>query len=537
MYEVTLSEARFPAQDDLPLVEKTVADVIREAAAAAPDAPALTEIGMDGKPGRRWTYAELLADAETLARALSTRYAPGERIVVWAPNAPEWVLTEYACALAGLTLVTANPAYQAAELAYVLNQSKAAGLFLVREHRGNPMAEIAASAAAEAPALREIVDLEDPAALHARGDRPEALAAVAPGDEAQLQYTSGTTGFPKGARLHHLGLVTNAMHYMARAGMREGDVVGNYMPLFHTSGCGMSVLGCAQNRGHLVLFRLFEPESVLDRIADHRVNCMTGVPTMLIALLEAHAARPRDTSSVRICVSGGSMVAPELVRRISATFGCPFQIVYGQTETSPVITQHHSTDPPDTVAETIGQPLPRQEVSIRRVEDDTTAALDEIGEICVRGYCRMLGYNDDPEATARTIDAEGWLHTGDLGTMDAKGYLRVTGRVKEMIIRGGENLFPAEIENCLLEHPAVGEVAVIGLPDEKWGEIVAAVIRPAPGATPDPAELRAHCRARMAPMKTPAVWLRAEGFPLTGSGKVRKFALRDAWAAGELQDL
>lgn len=537
MYEVSLSEALFPAQEDLPIVEKTVGDVLREAAAAHPDAPALLEIDVAGEPGRSWTYGELLRGSERLARALSTRFAPGERVVVWAPNAPEWVLMEYACALAGLTLVTANPAYQARELAYVLTQSKAAGLFIVREHRGNPMAELAATAAQDAPALREVTDLEDFDALHARGPRPEALPEVTPDDEAQLQYTSGTTGFPKGARLHHRGLVTNAMHFMARAGLREGDAIGLYMPLFHTSGCGMCMLGAAQNAAHVLLFRLFEPNAVLDRIESHRINAMNGVPTMLLALLEAHAARPRDCGSVRIAISGGSMVAPELVRRVRSTFGCAFQVVYGQTETSPVITQHHSTDDVDTVAETVGQPLPRQAVSIRRVEDNAVAAIGEIGEICVDGYCKMLGYNDNPEATAATIDAEGWLHTGDLGVMDARGYVRVTGRVKEMIIRGGENLFPAEIENCLMEHPDVGEVAVIGLPDEKWGEIVGAVIRPAPGATLDPASLRAHCRERLAPIKTPAVWLPTANFPLTGSGKVQKFALRKMWERGELTPL
>ena len=537
MHEAALTQALFPARDELPIVERTVGALLRERAAEDPGASALLEIDSTGAPGREWTYGELLEDAEALARALATRFAPGERIVVWSPNSPEWVLTEYACALAGLTLVTANPAYQARELAYVLNQSRAAALFLVQEHRGNPMAEIGAAAAAEAPTLREIVDMEDPAQLRARGPRAAAPAEAAPGDEAQLQYTSGTTGFPKGARLHHRGLVTNAMHFMHRAGVRKGDVIANYMPLFHTSGCGMAVLGAVQNACRLLMFRVFDPAAVLDRIESHRVNAMTGVPTMLLALLEEQARRPRDCGSVRIAVSGGSMVAPEIVRRIASTFGCRFQIVYGQTETSPVICQHRLDDSLEDVAESVGQPLPRQSVSIRSVEDGSVVGIGETGEICVSGYCRMLGYNDDPEATARTIDAEGWLHTGDLGTMDARGYVRVTGRVKEMIIRGGENLFPAEIENCLLEHPEVGEVAVLGLPDARWGEIVAAVIRPAPGCAPTPGALRTHCRERLAPIKTPVVWLRTAEFPLTGSGKVQKFALREMWARGELAEL
>ncbi len=537
MYDVRLAKAHFPAQFDQFLIDKTVADVLRDAAAHAPDAPALTEITLSGVLGRTWTYGELLADTKRLARALSTRYAPGERIVVWAPNAPEWVLLEYASALAGVTLVTANPAFQARELAYVLKQSRAAGLFLTREHRGNPMAEIAAEAAAEAPALREVIDIEDADALYARGDWPEAVRTVTPRDEAQLQYTSGTTGFPKGARLHHMGIVTNAAHFMQRAGLAEGDVVANYLPLFHAAGCCLRVLGAAVYRGHMLLFRVFDPDAVLDHIECQRIGVLSGPPTMLTAMLEAQDVRPRDLSSVRVAVGGASMVPPELVRRTCSSFGCGFQVLYGQTEASPMIAQHHLDDDPETVANTVGQPLPRVEVSIRRVEDTSVADLDETGEICVRGYSVMLGYNADPEATAKTIDAEGWLHTGDLGTMDAHGYIRVTGRVKEMIIRGGENLFPAEIEKCLLEHPAVTDVAVVGLPDEKWGEIVAAVVVPAPEATADPRELRAHCRSRLAPMKTPMVWLRAESFPRTGMGKVRKFALRDAWRAGDLAEL
>ncbi|WP_209426730.1 AMP-binding protein [Pararhodobacter sp. SW119] len=537
MYDVMLADAEFPAQHDLPLIDMTVADVLRNAAARAADAPALTEIALSGDAKRSWTYGELLADVERLARALSTRYAPLERIVVWAPNAPEWVLLEYACALAGLTLVPANPAFQARELAYVMKQSKAAGLFFTREHRGNPMAEIAAEAAAGAPALREVCDIEDADALFACGGRPETPHAASPSDEAQLQYTSGTTGFPKGARLHHMGLVTNATHFMQRTGLSDGDVIANYMPLFHTSGCCMRVLGSAAYRGHLLLFRVFDPDAILDQIERHQIGLLSGVPTMLTAILEAQAARSRDVSSLRVAVSGGSMVTPEFVRRIRSTFGCRFQVIYGQTEASPLIAQHHLDDDPETVAETVGQPMPHEEVSIRRVADGSVAALDEVGEICVRGYCVMLGYNDDPEATAKAIDADGWLHTGDLGTMDARGYLRVTGRLKEMIIRGGENLFPAEIEKCLLEHPAVAEVAVVGLPDEKWGEIIAAVVRPAPGSKANIAELQAHCRARLAPVKTPSVWLRVDSFPRTGLGKVQKFALRDAWLAGNLEEL
>ncbi|MEM8752579.1 MAG: AMP-binding protein [Pseudomonadota bacterium] len=537
MYDMRLTEAYFPAQTDMEVLETTVGGVLRDAASRAPDAPAMLEVGVAGETGRSWTYAELLAEAEALARAFSTRFAPRERIAVWAPNAPEWVLIEYAAALAGLSLVTANPAYQTRELRYVLEQSGAVALFHVASFRGNPMETIAREAAEGLPKIRELVDMEDPAAMARRGDRPDALHEATPDDEAQIQYTSGTTGFPKGARLHHRGLTNNARFFAARAEMKEREVWGGVMPLFHTAGCAMCVLGPAQTLGKLVLFRAFDPNVALDRIEAEGINTLTGVPTMLVAMMEAQAAKPRDVSAIRMAVSGGSMVAPELVRSVCAAFDCGFQVVYGQTEASPVLTQHFSTDAPEVVSATVGQSLPQGEISIRRTGSNEVAATGEVGEVCLRGYAVMLGYNDDPEATAAAIDADGWLHTGDLGTMDAKGYVALSGRVKEMIIRGGENLFPAEIENALLEHPDVAECAVFGLPDPKWGEVVACAIRPEPGASPRAAALKAHCRDRLAPQKSPVVWSLVEAFPLTGSGKIRKFELARMQDDGELKAL
>ena len=230
--------------------------------------------------------------------------------------------------------------------------------------------------------------------------------------------------------------------------------------MFHTSGCGMITLGSLQAACRMVLFKLFDPVAVLRVIETEKITGLLGVPTMFVTLLEALAQEPRDVSSVAMAVSGGSMVAPELVRNVTEAFGCDFETVYGQTETSPLITQHHKGDTLDDICTTIGQPMPQTEVSIRSVGDNQVVPVDTVGEICVRGYCTMIGYHANEAATAETIDAEGWLHTGDLGAVDARGYFRITGRVKEMIIRGGENLFPAEIENVLLEHPAVAEIAV-----------------------------------------------------------------------------
>jgi fatty-acyl-CoA synthase len=533
MYRVDLSESYFPAQQDDVVLETTVGGVLRAQAARTPDAEALVEADIGGNIGRRWTYAQLLAESERLARALLARYRPGERICVWAPNIPEWVMLEFGAALAGLTLVTANPAYRPRELRYVLEQSRSTGLFLVREYRGNPMAEIAAEATQGLDAIREIVDMDDHAALFAGARSGVALPSVAPRDPVQIQYTSGTTGFPKGAVLHHAGITNNARFGFARYQVPVGETVLNNMPLFHTAGCGILTLGSIQSGCRMILAKLFDPPRMLAIIESERVGFMFGVPTMLVGLLEAQAANPRDVSSVRMAGSGGSMVPPELVRRVKSTFGCGFETVYGQTETSPLLTQSNIDDAFDDLCNTAGQPMPQTEISIRDPASNRVVPIDTVGEICARGYCLMLEYNDNPTATAATIDAEGWLHTGDLGTLDRRGYVRVTGRVKEMIIRGGENLFPAEIENALLEHPDVAEVAVVGLPDERWGEIVAAFLRLAPGAALDRDALVGHCRERMAPQKTPARWIVVKEWPLTGSGKIQKFVLRDRFVAGE----
>ncbi len=534
MYEVALTEAYFPAQKDIDVREITVGGLLRETAARRPEAEALVEVRQSGEIGRRWTYAALLADSERLAVALASRFRPGERVVVWAPNSPEWVLMEYACALAGLVLVTANPAYQVRELRYVLEQSGAVALFLVEQFRGNPMAEIGAAAVDGLEAIREVVDMNDTQALHAAGgEGAQTLPVVAPGDAAQIQYTSGTTGFPKGAVLSHRGLVNNARYYAGRCGVTESTTWINPMPMFHTSGCGMLTLGSLQAGCRMVLVSLFDPHVVVGLIESQKANIALGVPTMILAMLDAYEAAPCDTSSLEMVNSGGAMVAPELVRRAQRRFGCAFSTVYGQTEHSPLITQHYSDDTIDDICNTVGQPIPQTDVSIRRVADNRTAAVDEIGEICARGPSVMLGYHDNEPATAEAIDADGWLHTGDLGRMDARGYVTITGRVKEMIIRGGENHFPAEIENVLLEHASVAEVAVVGLPDETWGEVIAAFVRTEGGREVDRDALHAHCRASLSPQKTPTIWCRVDAFPMTGSGKIQKFLLRDGYLAGQ----
>lgn len=533
MYDVTLTESYFPAQSDLDLRDTTVGSILHDAASRWPNRIALEEVHEDGTSGRVWTYAELLEEAETLASALLSRFRPGERIVLWAHNIPEWVLCEYAFGLAGIVLVTANPGYQKRELAYVVEQSGAVAVFVVESCRGNPIAEIAREVATEMPQIREVTDLQDRAALFATGPLSQARPEVAPSDIAQIQYTSGSTGFPKGVLLHHLGMTNNSRHFGACQGHTPNAKALLTAPLFHTSGCGMMVLGMVQLGGHLLIPPLFDPALANRLVEEHGVELWGGVPTMLTMMIEAADAEPRDFSSVTHMTSGGSMVAPELIRKIEARFGCNFATVYGLTECSPLLTTIRPGDSLEDKAFTVGQPMPQCELSIRDPGSNAVQPLGTVGEICGRGYMVMAGYNDNPEATAATIDADGWLHSGDLGTMDARGYVKITGRVKEMIIRGGENLFPAEIENVLLEHPDVAQVAVVGLPDEKWGEIVAAFVRTSEGARFDPATLKTHCRTQIAAQKTPSVWVQVSEYPMTGSGKVQKFELRDRFLAGE----
>ena len=532
MYDVELRSSYFLAQQDSPILETTVGSVLRDQARKTPEAEALVEVGLTGETGRRWSYANLFGDAERLAFAFLTRFEPGERICIWAPNTPEWLIVKFAAALAGLTLVTANPAYQERELRYVLEQSGAVALFLVREYRGNPMSAIAAEVVPAIGTIREVVDLDDHHSLFAGEGLRSHLPSVKPDDPVQIQYTSGTTGFPKGVVLHHRGLTNNARLFSARAGLEDGSTTLNFMPLFHTAGCGMMTLGACQFGCRMILAKLFDAPRLLDIIEAEGVTFTVGVPTMLIGLLEAQAARPRDISSLKMIVSGGAMVPPELIRRVREVFDCGFQTVFAQTESSPVLTQTRTGDTIEDICETVGQALPQTEISIRDPQTNAVMPIDAVGEICARSYGVMIGYNKDPAATSHAIDGDGWLHTGDLGTMDQRGYVKVTGRVKDMIIRGGENLFPVEIENVLLEHPDIAEVAVVGVPDERWGETVACFVRPANGAALNSAELVAHCRERIAPQKTPAHWIEVSDWPLTGSGKIQKFVLRDRLQAG-----
>jgi fatty-acyl-CoA synthase len=516
----------WPADMSEDLLEWTVGDALRQAAVEAPDRTAIIE-GTAG-PGRRrqLTYAELLTASERAARALLTRFRPGQHVAVWAGNSLEWILLEYAAGLAGLVLVTVNPAYQAVELTYVLRQSRSVGLFHMASFRGNPMAEIVAQVRDELPELRNVIALErwDEFVASAPADTP--LPVVAPGDHIQIQYTSGTTGFPKGVLLNHRGLFNNARLVMRRLDATPDDVMVWPMPLFHTAGCATGVLGPLATRSTLVCMTHFDPALQLELLESMRATITGGVPTMLIAILGHPDSRTRDLSSLRCVGSGGAPVPVEVARECERRFNVTFFIFFGTTECSPFITQTKLDDPPHRRTDTLGTGLAHTEVMIADRATGRPTPIGEIGELCARGYLVMSGYYDNPEATGAAIHVEGWYHTGDLASMAADGCLRVEGRLTDMIIRGGENIYPKEIEDLLQAHPAVAEVAVVGKPDDTWGETVAAFLRRKPGAELTEVELHAYCRKHLAAYKTPTTWIFTAEFPLTASGKVRKNVLR-----------
>jgi fatty-acyl-CoA synthase len=520
-----LREAYWPADTSQPVMETTVGGVLQAAAEAVPDRTGLV-FAQPGDPvRRRWTFAELLTESERAACALLARFDPGERIAVWAPNSPEWLLLEFGAALAGLTLVTVNPALRPRELLHVLGNSRAAGVFLAPEYRGASLQASLEEIRPELPALRHMVLLPFWQQFAKSAHADVCLPAVSPDTIAQIQYTSGTTGLPKGVLIHHRGLTNAARLWAYSLGARPGECWLNPNPLFHVSGSGFMTLGPLQLLGTQVLCP-FDPGLMLDLIETERPAIAGGAATMVEMLARHPDFGRRDTSSVRVLPAGGMPVPASLVRRAESGLGARFHVSYGQTEASGLTHAVRSSDPPEVRTGTVGRPLPQVEVRVADPGSGRTQALGAVGEVLVRGYQVMAGYFELPEATAAAIDADGWLHTGDLGSMDARGNLRIQGRLKEMIIRGGENIFPREIEDVIASHPAVAAVAVVGLPDPVFGEQVAACVELAPGTSADAAELRALCEQNLARFKVPARWDFVAAMPRTPLGKIQKYLLQ-----------
>lgn len=531
-----LTESYLPADTSRPLIDWTLGRALHEAAGDAPERIALVDGTLDPALRRRWTYAELLRDAERTAAALLTRFEPGERVAMWAPNTPEWVLLLYGCALAGLVLVTVNPSYKARELEYVLDKSQAAGLFASEEYRGHKMLETARGMQPKLPQMREIIDLAGFETFLNAGVRPAAFPPVQPLDPCIIMFTSGTTGKQKGVMLHHKGIINVNNFTQERGGLVEGSVFVNSMPMFHSGGLGHAGVGTVIRRATHVLAREWNPSLFLDLVATEGGTFSLLVPTMVEAILALPELHAYDLRTFRNIISGAAVVEPLLIRRTEAALGSTICNVYGQTEMQGVVCSVKPDDSPADKTGTIGRALPHAEMKIADPDTGAVLPLGVQGEICVRGYQTMIGYFDMPEETARTLKADGWLHSGDLGAMDDRGFLRITGRIKDVLIRGGENIYPREIENLLLEHPKVDRVAVVGIPDARWGEQVGAVIIPRSiDDLPSIAELHGFCRANLAAHKTPKFWYFTKEFPWTETGKLQKFKLVEAIRSGELQ--
>jgi acyl-CoA synthetase (AMP-forming)/AMP-acid ligase II len=530
-----------------PLRELTVAALVEEAAAAWPDREALVYSAYDDLGiSARWTFAELRERSREAGRAfIASGFERGERVGIWATNRPEWVLVQLGAAYAGVVIVPMNPLYRRSEVAYVLGKAGATACFVEPENRGASLWEIVGEAAAELPGLRLRVAFDhapdgggpsmaewlDAARNVSDAQLDSRSAQVRPGDTSQIQFTSGTTRFPKGAELHGEGIVNNARLFAHRADLHEGGRHCNPMPFFHCGGCVMATLGTiATGSAHMPTLT-FDPGRMVRTIDAERATSAGAVPTMLIALEEELDRRGGSLESLEVVVTGGSPVPVEVERRWIERFGVRFTITYGLTEASPVITQSLLDDPEELQIATCGTPLPHVEVDIVDVLSGERVPVGEQGELRTRGTMVMKGYWGDEAATHRAIDEGGWLRSGDLARMDENGYVSITGRAKEMIIRGGENIYPAEIEDALRELPGVLDASVVGVPDERYGEQVAAFVRLAEGASMSLEQMREQLAPMIGRYKIPRYLELLDEFPVTPSGKVQKFKLRERFAA------
>ena len=490
----------------------------------------------------RWSYEELNARADALAAGfLALGLLPGERIGIWAASCAQWTLTQFAAAKAGLILVTINPAYRKAELEYALNKVGCKAVVAMESHRGIDYAGMLRElrAAQKLPHLTHsigIAEFDGFIALAGVTGKPEHMRALAEiganlkcSDPVNIQFTSGTTGFPKGATLSHHNILNNGFFVGEQIGLSPDDRLCIPVPLYHCFGMVMGNLGCITHGAAMVYpSEGFEALAVLETVEAERCTALYGVPTMFIAELNHPQFARFDLSSLRTGIMAGSPCPIETMRSVIDKMHMrEVTIAYGMTETSPVSFQSGRGDPLERRVSTVGRVLPHLEAKVVD-EDGHTVPRGQPGELCTRGYSVMLGYWDDDARTAEAIDTEGWMHTGDLGTIDEAGYANIVGRIKDMVIRGGENIYPREIEEFLYRHPKVQDVAVVGLPDEKYGEELCAwiVLRPEGNAGED--EIRAFCDGQIARYKIPRYIRFVEAFPMTVTGKVQKFLIREA---------
>jgi fatty-acyl-CoA synthase len=520
-----LSYARGPS---LPLLEKTIGQTLDDAAAHNSNGFAIISLHQ----GLRLTYRDLVFHVEHTARGLAgLGIRPGDRIGMWASNCAEWVYLQVATARIGAVLVNVNPAYRSHELRFVLRKSGMKAIFLHEcDARANYREILEEARQDQALPLAHVILLgqESWTRMLDHGINPPPHTAQMD-DVVNIQYTSGTTGSPKGVLLTHRNLVNNA--YLGGRNLRatERDRLCAPVPLYHCFGCVMASLMCIVHCMTLVLpAPQFDALATLEAIQAERCTILYGVPTMFIAELEHPRFREFDLTSLRTGIMAGAPCPIEIMKRVVGEMHCPeMTIGYGQTESSPLITISSCSDDLETRVSTVGCAIPETEVKIIAPGSGTTVEAGERGELCTRGYLVMKGYDGESEATARAVDAEGWLHTGDLATMRADGYFHIAGRLKEMIIRGGENVYPREVEEFLHGHPKIADVYVLGLPDERLGETVLAWIKLKAGESATEEEIRESCCGRIAHFKIPQYIRFVDSFPMTVTGKVQKFRIRE----------
>jgi fatty-acyl-CoA synthase/long-chain acyl-CoA synthetase len=492
--------------ESVPLIDHTVGSLLADRARSHADVTAVIGNRHGSGEQARLTYAELYDEAQRVATALVALTDPGDFVALWAPNVVEWPVIQYGAALAGVVLVALNPVLRDNELSYALTHSGARVLIHADASRTYEMAPVARAVAPGCPDLDTVISLSETDRWRAGSADPDIAARLPtdPDSPVMLQYTSGTTGNPKGVLLRNRSLVNVAKITLEVVGTRPGAVAVNPLPMFHTAGCVISTLGPLWIGGTVALIEQFDPDRVLDTMRRERASVLFYVPAVLSALLAVQHASDQPAPQLQTIMGGAANVPASLIEDAERTFGATVINLYGQTELAPVLTATRPDDARERQLTTVGRPLPQAE--------------------CARGYQAMIGYLHDPQATATAIDPDGWVHTGDLGRMDAEGYVSITGRLKDMIIRNGENISPAEIEAVLVSHPDVAEAAVVGVPHPDLGEEVVAVVRlaadPRPGLTD---ELVAACRASLSPHKIPSRWYRTDALPVTPTGKVQKF--------------
>jgi len=525
---------------EAPLLGETIGHNLERTAARVPEAEALVSCHQ----GKRFTWAELDRAVDRLARGLmGLGLAKGDRLGVWSPNRYEWALVQYATAKTGVILVNVNPAYRSSELQYALRHSGCRVLMAAPEFRSSDYRGMVEEVREGLPALEQAVFFDSPewetlAAGEGGAGEDELRARMDEhdfDDPINIQYTSGTTGSPKGATLSHHNILNNALILSGILAYSEADRVCIPVPLYHCFGMVIGNLACSLSGACMVYPEAaFDPLATLEAVADERCTSLYGVPTMFIAELDHRRFDEFDLSSLRTGIMAGSPCPIEVMRRVGSEMGVDeMTIAFGMTETSPVSTMVRRDDTLEHRCETVGEAMPHTEIKIADPESGRTLARGESGEFRTRDYLVMLGYWNDPERTAEVIDRAGWMHTGDLATMDEDGYVRIVGRIKDMIIRGGENLYPREIEEFLYEHPDVADVQVIGVPDERYGEELMAWIIAREGSEPTEDSIREFCRGKIAHTKVPRYIRFVDEFPMTVTGKVQKFKMREV-AIGEL---